>query len=76
MRKVLITAAVALLAFAALPAVRAVAGECMDGFQCDHVCPLAREASNHRSAGTEAVAAAPSVRAVLAASVERNMRRI
>ena len=57
-------------------ALPAVAGECLSGFDCDHVCPLAQQANNHRSAGAESVTKAPSLRAALAASVERNIRRI
>lgn len=73
MRKYLIAACVAALTAAALPA---VAGDCMEGFSCDHVCPLAREANEHRSSGFEALTKAPSGRALLAASVERNLRKV
>jgi hypothetical protein len=73
MRKFLVVTFAAALAALTLPA---LAGECLDGFSCDHVCPLAREANNHRSAGAESVTKAPSLRAALAASVERNLRRI
>ena len=73
MRRVLILSLAAAFAAFAIPA---IAGECLDGFSSDHVCPLAREANSHRSAGAESVAKAPSVRAALAASVERNLRRI
>jgi hypothetical protein len=73
MRRVLTFALAAALAAATLPA---LAGECLDGFSCDHVCPLAREANEHRSAGAEATAKAPSVRAAIAVTVERNLRRI
>lgn len=65
----------AALAAFVVPAL-ALAGECLDGFGCDHVCPLAREANGHRSAGAESVTKAPSVRAALAVSVERNLRRV
>ena len=74
MRKLFVAAAAAVLGgVLALPA---VAGDCLSGFDCDHVCPLAREANNHRSAGAEAVTRAPSLRAALFASLERNLRRI
>ncbi|MCE9638262.1 MAG: hypothetical protein K8T90_21380 [Planctomycetes bacterium] len=67
--------ALAALAALAVPAL-ALAGDGIDGFTCDHVCPLAREANGHRSAGAEAVTKAPSVRATLAASVARNLRKV
>lgn len=72
MRKLTIFA-LAALAAVALPA---IAGECLSGFSCDHPCPLAQQANNHRSAGAESVTKAPSVRAVVAAAIERNLRRI
>lgn len=82
MRKTLLTLAAA--AAFAVPAI-ALGGDCplgstqsggLAGFECSHVCPLAREAAQHRSAGSESVTKAPSVRAALAAAVERNLRRI
>ena len=80
MKKTLLTLAAA-AAFAVPVTAIAVAGDCptgdsLPGFSCSHVCPLAREAASHRSAGAESVTKAPSVRAVLAAAVERNLRRI
>lgn len=73
MRRFLAVTTLAVLAGAAFPA---LAAECLDGFRCDHVCPLAREANGHRSAGAEGVFRAPTLRATLAASVEKNVRRI
>jgi hypothetical protein len=75
--KIVATALAALLGGAVAWAGSGGTGEGgMPGFTCDHVCPLAREANGHRSAGAEAVTKAPSLRAALAASVERNLRRL
>jgi hypothetical protein len=46
------------------------------GYRCDNACPLAKEANGLRSTGREALTAAPSLRAALAAAVERNLGRI
>jgi hypothetical protein len=70
--------ALAVVGAAAVPAATwtAFAGDCGGGFQCDNVCPLAKEANEHRSAGREALTTAPALRAALAATVERNLARI
>jgi hypothetical protein len=57
-------------------AVPALAGECVSGFSCNNECPLAQQANKLRAAGTESYAVAPSVRAVVAAEVARNLARV
>jgi len=71
--KKLVLVALAAVAAAAVPA---LAGDCLEGFSCDHVCPLAREANEHRSAGNEALTTAPTLRAAVAACVERNLQKV
>lgn len=61
------------LAAAALPA---VAGESCEGFSCANECPLAQQANTRRSTGREAMSVSASLRATLAAQVERNLARI
>ncbi len=66
------------LAFAAVLALAlpALAGECLEGFSCENICPLAKQANTHRASGREGIAVAPSLRAALSAEVARNLSRI
>lgn len=64
----------AILAVAA--AVPALACDGSDGFSCNNECPLAQKANTLRSIGREALTVSTTVRAALAAQVERNMARI
>jgi hypothetical protein len=73
MKKVFLSLAVVASAFAAQ---RALAGDCMSGFDCDNHCPLAQQANGRRSLGSEGVASAPTVRAALVAEVTRNLSRV
>ena len=66
----------ALAVAAATATSAAIAGDCSDGYRCDNACPLAKEANELRSMGREALTAAPSLRAAMAATVERNLARI
>jgi hypothetical protein len=65
-----------LAALAAAAAVPAFAGDCADGFSCCNQCPLAQQANAHRATGREATAVSATVRAALAAQVEKNLSRI
>lgn len=66
----------ALAVAAATATTAAIAGECASGYKCDNACPLAQQANGLRSSGREALTAAPSLRAAVAATVERNLSRI
>jgi len=66
----------ALAVAAATATTAAVAGDCASGYKCDNACPLAQQANRLRASGREALTTAPSLRAVLSATVERNLSRI
>ena len=61
---------------AAAAAVPALACDGSDGFSCNNECQLAQKANTLRSIGREALTVSTTVRAALAAQVERNMARI
>ena len=61
------------LAALAVPAFVALAGECSEGFDCSNICPLARQANEHRSDGREAASASQAVRTQEAALIRRNL---
>jgi hypothetical protein len=64
------------VALAAAAAVPALACDGSDGFSCANQCPLAQQANTHRSTGREAMAVSATVRAAVAAQVEKNLARI
>jgi hypothetical protein len=61
---------------AAAVAVPALAGDCGEGFSCENQCPLAQKANTLRSSGREAMTVSTSLRATLAAQVERNLAKV
>jgi hypothetical protein len=61
---------------AAAAAMPAFAGGACEGFGCSNRCPLAQQANTRRSNGREALTIAPTVRATLAAAVQKNLARI
>jgi hypothetical protein len=68
------------LTVALLLAAPAVAGDCpygdLDGFDCDNMCPLAKEANTHRSLGTESEGISVLLREELTQRVVANLARI
>jgi len=72
MMKKLLLAALA----AAAVAVPALACDGMNGFACSNDCPLAQQVNTRRSSGREAMSVSASLRATLAAQVERNLARV
>lgn len=68
------------LTVALLVALPAFAGECpsadLAGFDCDNMCPLAKEANTHRSLGTESDGVSVLLREELAKKVIANLARI
>jgi len=80
MKKLLVLAVLAAVAAAAVPT---FAGDCgmgggseSGGFSCSNPCPCAQAANAMRSSGRESIAVSASIRAIVAASVQRNLARV
>jgi len=71
MRKFLSFLAIA--ALTALPAAALAGDSC---YRCTNRCPLAKQANERRSQGTEAARTAPSMREIAARTVAENLRKI
>ena len=74
--KILLALALALLVAAPALADGSCPCDGMDDFDCDNMCPLAKEANAHRSLGNEATAISAIVQADLAKKIEANLARI
>ena len=54
----------------------AQAGSALQGYRCDNECPLAKQANLHRSSGTEALVVSKTMKAEVAAAVERSLAKV
>lgn len=64
---------VAIAALCALPAAALAGDSC---YRCTNQCPLAKQANEHRSQGTEAARTAPSMREITVRTVTENLEKI